>query len=75
MDVHELSRDQLTELKEHYLCRLADQGSFAEVVGRDYDFPSWWDMANANDIVPDDCVFREFEDIDFCKEDFFCTAN
>ena len=59
MDVRELSREQLIELKQRYLEMLADEGSYAEVLDVDHNEPSYWDLANADDIVPDD---------------FFCTA-
>ena len=72
MDVTELNRSQLESLKCDYMIRLADEGSFAEVVGRDYDYPAWGDLSDADEIVPDDVVFREFEGVDFVEEDFFC---
>jgi len=75
MDVHELSRDQIVELKCNYLTKLADEGSYAEVLNCDYNEPSYWDLANADDIVPDDVVFREYEGVCFVNDDFFCTAN
>ena len=75
MDVHELSREQLIELKQNYLEQLANEGSFAEILDVDYDEPSYWDMANADDIVPDCVVFKNYEGVDFVPDDFFCTAN
>lgn len=75
MDVHDLSRDQLIELKQNYFAELVNEGTFAEVVGRDYDEPSWWDLANADDIVPDDVIFRNYECTHFTNDDFFCTAG
>lgn len=75
MDVHDLSRDQLVELKQNYLSELADEGSFAEVMDCDYNEPSYWDLANADDIVPDDVVYRQFEGTHFVNDDFFCTAG
>ncbi len=75
MDVHELSRDQIVELKCNYLTKLADESSYAEVLNCDYNEPSYWDLANADDIVPDDVVFREYEGVCFVNDDFFCTAN
>lgn len=75
MDVHDLSRDQLVELKQNYLSELADEGSFAEVMDCDYNEPSYWDLANADDIVPDDVVFRQWECTHFTNDDFFCTAG
>lgn len=32
MDVTELSREQLVELKQNYLCSLADSGDYSEVL-------------------------------------------
>ena len=75
MDVKELSNEQIVELKQHYLTELANEGSFAEVLDVDYDCPSYWDLANADDIVPDDVIFRNYEGVDFVNDDFFCTAN
>lgn len=75
MTLQELSKDQLHELKERYLMELADEGTFAEVLGVDYDEPSYEDLSNADDIVPDDVIEREYEGICFVEDDFFCTAN
>lgn len=72
MDVRDLDREQLTQLKGHYLCQLADEGIFAEITGRDYDAPSYYDMAFADEIVPDDVIFRNYEDTYFTEEDFCC---
>lgn len=74
MRVTELSRDQLVELKQNYLSELADEGSYAEVMDCDYDEPSYWDLANADDIVPDDVVFRNYDGVSFVTDDFFCTC-
>ena len=74
MDVLELSREQLIELKQDYLEQLANEGTFAEVLDVDYDEPSYWDLANADDIVPDDVIFRQYEGVDFVTDDFFCSA-
>lgn len=70
MKVTELTREQIASLKVDYMCRLADQGTFAEVMNVDYDTPSYRDIMNADEIVPDDVVFREFEGVDFVEEDF-----
>ena len=75
MDVHDLSSEQMLELKQHYLEQLASEGSFAEVMDCDYNEPSYYDLANANEIVPDDVVFHEYDGIKFVPDDFFCTAN
>ena len=75
MTLQELSKDQLHELKERYLMRLADEGTFAEVMRTDYDEPSYGDLANADEIVPDDVIEREYEGVCFVEDYFFCTAN
>lgn len=70
MTVHELNRDQLVQLKQHYLCQLAEEGCYAEVRGVDYDEPSYGDLADADDIVPDDVIFRNYDYVYFTEEDF-----
>ena len=75
MDVLELSREQLVELKQNYLTQLADEGSYAEVLDVDYNEPSYWDIANADEIVPDDVIMKNYEGTCFVPDDFFCTAN
>ena len=75
MNVHELNREQLTELKQGYLTQLAESGEYAEIMGVDYDEPSWYDMANADAIVPDDVIFRNYDGVDFVPEDFVCSLE
>ena len=70
MDVRELTREQLVQLKQRYMCLLADSGEFAEVFGRNYGSPSWGDLQQADEIVPDDVIFREYDGIIFVEEDF-----
>lgn len=74
MDVRDLSRDELVSLKTAYLVQLANEGLFAEIVGVDYDAPSYDDMANADDIVPDDVIFDYYSGVDFCEEDLWCAG-
>ena len=70
MNVFELNREQLIQLKQNYLVQLADEGLFAEMFGVDYDAPSWGDMANADELVPDDVIFEHYRDSRFVKDDF-----
>lgn len=70
MTVMELNREQLIQLKQQYLTELADEGTFAEILDVDYDEPSYSDLANADEIVPDDVVFRNWEGVHFVEEDF-----
>ena len=73
MNVHELTRLQMAELKADYLDRLAEQGAFSEVMDVDYDYPTDEDFANASELVPDDVIFREYEYTEFEPEYFFNT--
>ena len=75
MDVLQLSREQLIELKQTYLTQLADEGSYAEILDVDHNEPSYHDLANADNIVPDCVIFKNYEGVDFVNDDFFCTAN
>ena len=61
MTVHELTRDQLIELKQHILC---EQGS-----------PSCGELADADELIPDETVFAEFDATDFTEDDFFCMVG
>ena len=63
MSVQELSRDQLTCLKQAYLTEMLDaQG----------ESPSWGELAEADDIISDESVFDEYEGVVFTPDDFFC---
>ena len=73
MTVYDLDLEQLQELKQNYLCQLAESGEFAEIVGRDYDAPSYDDLALAGEIVPDDVIFRNYEGVYFTDDDFVCS--
>ncbi len=71
MKVTELNKGQLLSLKADYMFALADEGTFAEVMGRDYYEPTWDDLANVDKYVPDDIIFKHYEGIDFAEEDFY----
>ena len=70
MDVTELNRDQLVELKQNYLCELDDSGEHEEVVGVSYG-----ELADADEIVPDDVIFDHYSGVIFTNDDFFCSVN
>lgn len=61
MTVHELTRDQLIELKQNMLCK---QGS-----------PSCGELADADILISDEAVFTAYSDTDFTEDDFFCTVG
>lgn len=75
MYVTELTRDQLVELKQKYMAELVNEGMFAEIMDRDYDEPSYGDLAEADDIISDDFIFEHYAGIYFVPDDFFCTAE
>ena len=70
MNVRELNADKMRELKERYLCILADEGTYAEVMDVDYDEPSYSDLAHADELVSDDVIYRQWDGVDFVEEDF-----
>lgn len=56
MTVKELNREQLTILKGHYLSKDGDI--------------SYGELFEADDLVSDETIFKEFEGFDFVEEDF-----
>lgn len=75
MDVTELSREQLIELKQNYLCSLDDSGDYSEGFDVDHIGVSYSELLNADDIIPDDVVFDNYCGVIFCDDDFICSAN
>lgn len=73
MTVYDLSREQLTELKEHYLVELDNEGTLEEVTGLDAIY--YGVLADIDEVVPDEVVFNHYDGIDFVEDDFFCTAG
>lgn len=61
MTVHELSRGQLIELKQHMLC---EHGS-----------PSYGELADADELISDEATFAEFDATEFTEDDFFSTTG
>ena len=59
MDVHELNREQLIQLKQRYLCETQDESV------------SYGELAAADELVTDEQVFNHFAGIEFVEEDFF----
>ena len=62
MTVKELSRDQMTELKQHYLTQ-----HLLECEDRE---PTWGELAAADDIVADWLIFDAYGGISFVENDF-----
>ncbi len=64
MTVRELNRDQLEELKQHYLTEMnGDNGT------------SYEELAFADNIVSDEEIYDAYADTIFTNDDFFCTAG
>ena len=59
MEVHELNREQLLQLKQRYLCETQDESV------------SYGELATADELVTDEQVFNHFAGIDFVEDDFF----
>ena len=72
MKVQELDREQLIQLKVMYMAELQDSGEFGEIVHNDPSItsPSWSDLADADDLIPDDAVYNHYDGIEFSVDDF-----
>lgn len=75
VDVHDLCRACLVELKQNYLTELAENGEYSEVMETEYDEPSISDYAEADTIIPDDVIFEHYDGINFTADDFFCLYS
>lgn len=60
MSVYELSKNQLIELKQNYLCEVQKNVSYGE-------------LCNADNIVSDEEIFQAYSCVDFSSEDFMCA--
>lgn len=62
LKVRDLSRDQLTELKEHWYADVNSLVSLDEIV-------------RIHEIVSDEEIFEVYEHITFTNDDFFCSME
>ena len=60
MSVYELSKNQLIELKQNYLCEVQKNVSYGE-------------LCDADNIVSDEEIFQTYSCTDFSSEDFMCA--
>ena len=58
MNIKELTKDQLSQVKQSYLCERNESVS--------YD-----DLVNADELVSDETIFNEYANIAFTEDDFF----
>ena len=63
MTVRELNRDQLVELKMHYLTETSK-----------YDV-SMYELANADELVSDSEIYSVYAGTEFVPDDFFCSTG
>ena len=75
MQFDELNYDQKNKLAGDLLVQLADEGMYAEVLGVDWDAPSYGEMISALDILGEDYVREHMEDIEFTEDDFGWTEE
>ena len=61
MNVTDLNREQLTELKQAYL---------TEIFDRDGLSPSWGELADADELIPDAEIYEAYEGYIFSAGDF-----
>ena len=60
MSVYELSKNQLIELKQNYLCEVQKNVSYGE-------------LCDADNIISDEEIFQAYSCMDFSSEDFMCA--
>lgn len=61
----ELSADQITELKQSYLCHIKMKGKGV----------SYGELAAADELVSNEELEEEYGSTPFTDDDFFCTAD
>ena len=59
MSVEELSREQLIELKQNYYCNVLNNNA------------SYGELADIDNLVSDEEIFKEYGGIIFTNDDFF----
>ena len=60
MSVYELSKNQLIELKQNYLCEVQKNVSYGE-------------LCDADNIISDEEIFQTYSCTDFSSKDFVCA--
>lgn len=63
MSVEELSREQLIELKQNYYCNVLNNNA------------SYGELADIDNLVSDEEIFKEYGGIIFTNDDFFCSCE
>lgn len=76
MVVKKLSRNQLIELKQSYLINLDNNGTLNAVLYNDNecdDHISYDELINADKLVSDDVILREYDGVQFSNDEFFAN--
>lgn len=72
MKFDELTDEQRLQVKQNFLCRLADKGVLMKFLygenSEEERGPSWEEMEEADRLVPDDLMMKE--NVDYFPEDF-----
>lgn len=67
MTVRELTREELQELKVHMLDEFLQEEENRNI--------SYGEIADIDELVTDESVFKEYENVSFVKDDFFCNVD
>jgi hypothetical protein len=65
--VYDLSREQLNELKQAYVCQLYEDSDVLES-------PSYGELVDSEQI-PDSVIFEHYDGVSFVDDDFFCSVR
>ena len=67
MTVRELTKEELQELKVHMLDEFLQEEENRNI--------SYGEIADIDELVTDESVFKEYENVSFVKDDFFCNVD
>lgn len=62
--VQDLTRDELDELKQNYVCEVNEGAG---------TLTYWSDSAEAADTIPDEVLFEYYAGTNFSEDDFWCN--
>ena len=66
MNVKDLDKDQLIELKQAFLVQTMD---------REGKCPSYGELADVDELISDEQIYEAYSGIEFSAGDFICTAE
>lgn len=70
--VGQLTKKELTQLKEFYVSELVNEGLFGEIIFDDEDIkePSYSFLININEFISDEFIINYYSNINFSDDDF-----